>query len=452
MSVLPNVPFAFIAKFEELVQDFLGNGKRLRIPLAYLKRHKENGGLKLVDLFKRQMALKAQWVVTIKQSESWQEIVYPQLNQTLKDKIWKINLSCDDINYVVLDDSFWKQVYYAWCMYNYEKPKTRLEISSQVIWYNSFIRVDDRPLSIWRAWQSGLECVKDLFTPEGTIASYQQITHKYGPCLTWYQHIQIINAIPHEWKEILVSQGTTDYTHLYNIDKIAGTNKISHLVYSKLIWDDTDIERARIKWQNRLNITIDIEKFIKLFDNIYKVTINTKLRDFQYRLLHNLIVNNRHLFVWKLKDNDKCSFCKTEMEHTNHLFYLCPVVQNLWRDLQMYIAMKTDNAYGSLLVFSLENIIFNTVHPKPGHIVNMLVLITKQLVYRCRCLEMRPNIDLLINEIITIRKMEYIYAKQKEKLPKHFSKWCKLFIELNEQQENIQNNDIDEYLANIPTP
>lgn len=88
MSVLPNVSYDVILEFERIINLYLGNGKPCRISLDILKLPKQQGGLRLVDLFKRQLSLKAQWVVTITQSPEWADIAYVYLNTQLKEKIW----------------------------------------------------------------------------------------------------------------------------------------------------------------------------------------------------------------------------------------------------------------------------------------------------------------------------------------------------------------------------
>ena len=65
--------------------------------------------------------------------------------------------------------------------------------------------------------------------------------------------------------------------------------------------------------------------FIRLFPNLQcdwkgiyfltrKVTIDTKLRIFQYKLLNNILHLNKHLFMFRKKDTKHCSFCKLQDE------------------------------------------------------------------------------------------------------------------------------------------
>ena len=50
-------------------------------------------------------------------------------------------------------------------------------------------------------------------------------------------------------------------------------------------------------------------------------------------------------------------------------------------------------------VFSWKNILFNLVNTRPQHICNLIVLITKQYLFRCKCSQIIPNIEELNNNI-----------------------------------------------------
>ena len=70
-----------------------------------------------------------------------------------------------------------------------------------------------------------------------------------------------------------------------------------------------------------------------------------------------------------------------------------------------------------------ESIILNNVIEKPQHIFNTLILLTKQYLYRKRCLKNIPNIGELQKEIITTHNVEKYLAIQKGSLYKHSKKW-----------------------------
>lgn len=450
MQVLCNIPYKMIELFNEMISLYLWKDKKPKIALKQLMLDKTEGGLRLVDLFYRQMALKAQWVSFIKDNDFWSTVAYNQLCPIAKERIWCCNIHVDDVHLVHNEESFWSQVLYAWCLFNYRMPTSTVDINSQILWYNSHIRVQNTILFNNNAWEAGLIRVSQLFENRQLI-SYDNIVQRYGPVLTWLQHAQIIAALPNHWKTILFeSHGTIVYTPpRYTL--LSPMTKITTDVYSYLISRKTDILKKKHTWENRLNVQLDDQEFFDLFKNVSLVTIATKYRDFQFRLLHNAVITNKHLYRYKMRDDNLCSFCALAEESILHLFFECTYVAQLWSDIKCYIDNKTAVSISNNCEWSAECIFFNCVHPTPSHVVNLIVVITKQYIYRQRCLGKKLYADALIKEFQQVYNTEYAIAKYKGKLEKHYAKWSQLDPSLTIKYNEIvqQNEYIQMYLNNM---
>ena len=53
-----------------------------------------------------------------------------------------------------------------------------------------------------------------------------------------------------------------------------------------------------------------------------KVSLETKIREFQYNVLNNTVFTNKEFFKIKMIDSPQCTFCKNEIEflQNKHLF------------------------------------------------------------------------------------------------------------------------------------
>lgn len=51
---------------------------------------------------------------------------------------------------------------------------------------------------------------------------------------------------------------------------------------------------------------------------------------FQYKFLHRIVYTNDKLFAFKTVDSPYCTFCKNEVESTEHLFFFYKVINMLW--------------------------------------------------------------------------------------------------------------------------
>ena len=72
------------------------------------------------------------------------------------------------------------------------------------------------------------------------------------------------------------------------------------------------------------------------------VTVNTKLRVFQYKILNNILFVNKMLFKLRKIESPLCSFCKAEDETFMHLFDRCRKTSILWRQLKQFFTTAVD--------------------------------------------------------------------------------------------------------------
>ena len=120
MTVLSTPTPEYIKKIDSLILDFIWNGKRAKIPLHILKLNKHSGGLNLVDLRKRDAALKITWINTINSDKKVANLMYSFVNSDLKDHIWLCNFNRKHVADILKrsTNSFWFDVLCAWSVYN----------------------------------------------------------------------------------------------------------------------------------------------------------------------------------------------------------------------------------------------------------------------------------------------------------------------------------------------
>ena len=65
-----------------------------------------------------------------------------------------------------------------------------------------------------------------------------------------------------------------------------------------------------------------------------RMTIDTNLRMFQYKILKKVLYLNEKLFEFKIVSSPLCSFCNAKNKTPIHLFYSCNQTKSLWPKLQ----------------------------------------------------------------------------------------------------------------------
>ena len=62
----------------------------------------------------------------------------------------------------------------------------------------------------------------------------------------------------------------------------------------------------------------------KLFNNIYKISIDNKLREFAFKFFHRILVTNIELKRFKIRNDDACLQCQNADSDWNTLFWNAP--------------------------------------------------------------------------------------------------------------------------------
>ena len=146
MGVLPLLSKAYIKKVESIVSEFLWNSRKPKISLETLKLSKNDGGMGLIDLHLKDKSLKFSWVQTINEDSFVARLAYDALKIDLGAEIWQCNLKSDDVCMLFGHCEFWRDVLYVWAEINYSEPEDQNEILNQILWYNSNIRIADKPI------------------------------------------------------------------------------------------------------------------------------------------------------------------------------------------------------------------------------------------------------------------------------------------------------------------
>ena len=127
----------------------------------------------------------------------------------------------------------------------------------------------------------------------------------------------------------------------------------------------------------------------KIYSLPFTVTTDTKIREFQYKLLNNIVFTNDKLFRFKMIDSPFYVFCQTEVESLEHLFFHCNVTKTFWNLLSSWL-IKQKIMTTSL---TLENVLFGVFNVIEDFLIlNHLLLLAKFYIYRCKLDIIHPSL------------------------------------------------------------
>ena len=283
------------------------------------------------------------------------------------------------------------------------------------------------------------------------ILLYEEFSLRYPNVTNWLEYRSLIDAIPSRWKRLILEplDLEANVKYLTKYEKLEAMPKVTKVVYSNLVDKGCVVFDSYNKWNTYFELIdlelLNFERYERSFSNLYKISISVKLRDFQYRLLHKRVPTNYELYKWNIKRSKVCDFCVIE-DNIIHTLFQCKHVANLWQKIIQYLSTFT---HVSELNIDAVSLLINDVHSKPVHITNTLVLIGKQLIYRCKCQGSHVTYEQFFSEVQAYRGIEKYNAMKNNKVAFHQDKWSIIEDHTNACNSNNINTYVHQYIASM---
>ncbi len=241
------------------------------------------------------------------------------------------------------------------------------------------------------------------------------------PRLNVLDYYSLITSIPKKWRDSL-SRTTYKLINAEGADlvkEMKQTSKVCKLVYSKLIKKLVYKQKSCEKWEKIFDCTIQTEQWRKYNSLAHKVTLNTKLVSFQYKILQRILCTNRTLKMIGVKRTDQCTFCSSVPETISHLFWECASVRKLWRELSRWLQPILDLEQS----LNIKGILFGRT-ASISQVENLIILRAKYYIYCQRCFGKRLCIQGLRQCILTEYQLEKSIAMENRKEDQFREKWA----------------------------
>jgi len=208
---------------------------------------------------------------------------------------------------------------------------------------------------------------------------------------------QVYNTFPAEWRKLLSNtrrqhERVTDEVYI-DVNRWVNVSNVT----LKMLTDSLKLKEKLVlnEYLLRKHSTIDISRLTKNpFVSIRKSIKDVKIRNLNYKLLHNIYPTMHHLFKWKIKDTENCNWCNVK-ETTHHAIFNCEIASQAITSLAEVI--KSRYCLASDVVLSYENVLFGLVSTS-----NDIRLKTKQ----------KSSIDV----VVTLLKQKLILQREDKTL------------------------------------
>ena len=191
----------YIKMIQNALFIFLWNGKKDKIKRSEMINDYEDGGLKMLNLKSFSRSLKFTWIQKYLNDEShekWKVFIDYYLKQLGGKLIFSCNLRKDDISHISISNEFLKELLEIWTEVHFIQSNglDENDIKNQLIWYNSCIRVEKKPI-YYKNWAAnGIIKIKDLLDNGNDILDFGNFQKKFNNLKAHYlDFIRLISLI-----------------------------------------------------------------------------------------------------------------------------------------------------------------------------------------------------------------------------------------------------------------
>jgi hypothetical protein len=346
ISIMASPSKEQIKEINKKLYNFINNGKREKIKRNIIIGDYKDGGYKMIDLESFIKGIKLRWMERLLNTDGvWKTYMTNRCKTDIKILL-NSNIKYVDLPFKLPKQNMWNEIWEIWCNENYSEPETLSEILNQQIWYNSHIKIGNKPV-YWEHWKKiDINWIADLIIIDETgrrLLTIEELSELAESPINLMEYNMIISSIPRTWKtkikqniEVVREEERNQEEEITPslIEKLLNAKKPSNMIYKELInKKKQQPDNALNKWRRDLEMNLDNHTILKGHLNFHWCTTNNKTRSFNFNFLNRNIPTNKRLTEQKLRTDPKCEECGKE-ESITHLFWECNRASRLWNHIQ----------------------------------------------------------------------------------------------------------------------
>ena len=258
-----------------------------------------------------------------------------------------------------------------------------------------------------------MENVKDLLDEASSFTSFDVFVRKFKVKTNYLEYYKVVSTLERYKKKLCSPINGNDQTQDATKTLLSHT-KLCKKAYQRLIEKKASTPlKSQGKWLAEDSIRNETVNWESTYSLPFWCTKETKLREFQFKLLHRRIATNDFLYKIGIKQSDSCTFCGETTENLVHLFWSCKYSNAFWKDCYQWIMQNTSkvekfNLSGALL--------FGLINDAKDLLLHHLLLIARHYIYTCKERDTRPNVQMYIQIVQRTVEIERQIAKDRNSL------------------------------------
>ena len=202
------------------------------------------------------------------------------------------------------------------------------------------------------------------------------------------------------------------------MEKIEKVKQGNRYLYSILL-RNIEKPKSENKWVQVMGESNVNNNWKEIYAVIYKASNDSSIRSFQYKFLLRILPTNKQLLKQGIVSSSLCTFCNSNIESLEHLFWECIEVQPLWNSLNNFIAARSIN-----LKIKKQEVMFGILtNNEHVNICNFLIILAKYYIFASKYRNNKPNFN-AYKEYLRLRiKIEEQIALNNDRHNAHQMKW-----------------------------
>jgi hypothetical protein len=429
-------PQDIIDKYNKLITEFIWDKKPAKIKYTSLINNIDNGGLKLQDLDTKIKSLKLKWIKQILDetySVPWKAYLQTHFKKVKLHKLITYNTNIND--FPSMKDGFYNEMFKMWTKIHDNEVNNAEDICREVIWYNKHIK-ENLARKKYNEWEQKIKFIQDLLNNQGQLANSKELETKHNIPIDIMTLNSLLSTIPKKWKRLIKEDTNVNNYYVFPECKII-INKIKRSIddvttkelYSELIKGKALRPTSETKWQSEVGLNFDEDIWAIIYKLSYKVSRDTNIRAFHYKVTHRILASQKQLSIWKIKQTSICEHCKDEIEDIEHMLVACPDTLIFWNAVFEWWKAS----FSTFIQTDTYDIIFGMLNENDDDFItqyNYILLHGCHYIYKCKKKNRRTELyEFLLECKNKLKIEEEIYATNK-KTENFEKKWANLYNNL----------------------
>ena len=212
--------------------------------------------------------------------------------------------------------------------------------------------MDGKPIFIREWFNKGIHTIQELLNENGQYLTFQDFQIKYHCKTNFLQFYQILSAIPGFLKEKARTLGQNpmlNYSENYtsfllnqnteiNLEKFKARDYY-HLLLAK---KHQSLPTGPKRWGT--DLSMDTEDWKEIFSANPKLCKENKLKEFQFKFIHRIVVTKKELFKYGIHADSDCTYC-SEPDSIDHTFINCIFTRTFARNIIDWFNVQNGSSF-----------------------------------------------------------------------------------------------------------